>query len=38
MLGSGRKLPTTIVENYRNNETRSELPGFNLKKPVGLRK
>jgi hypothetical protein len=37
-LGSSKKLPPTIVDNYRNAETRSELPGFNLKKPSGLRK
>lgn len=38
MLGSSKKLPPTVVDNYRNVETRSELPGFNMKKPSGLKK
>jgi hypothetical protein len=38
LLGSLKKLPPTVVDNYRNVETRSELPGFNMKRPTGLRK
>ena len=38
LLGSSKKLPPTVVDNFRNVETRSELPGFNMKKPSGLRK
>jgi hypothetical protein len=38
LLGSSKKLPPTVVDNYRNVETRSEFPGFNMKKPSVLRK